>query len=96
LAGRKLDPQPFAPTPSFWSDQFGLRIQGLGAFALAEEHVLLGGDLERIEEGAVVGAVRGSRLVGLVGVGTGAVVLRPYRPLLGKAAGELMSSRLAA
>jgi 3-phenylpropionate/trans-cinnamate dioxygenase ferredoxin reductase component len=96
LAGRKLDPQPFAPTPSFWSDQFGLRIQGLGAFALAEEHVLLGGDLERIEEGAVVGAVRGSRLIGLVGVGTGAVVLRPYRPLLGKAAGELMSSRLAA
>ena len=90
LAGRELDRQPAAPTPSFWSDQFDLRIQGLGAFALADEQVVLEGDLERIEHGVVAGAVRTGRLVGLIGLGVGAMALRRYRQLLGEAAGELL------
>lgn len=95
LAGRKLDPQPFTPTPSFWSDQFDLRIQSLGAFALADEQIVFEGDLRHVEQGVVVGATRGGRLIGLVSVGTGAVALRRYRPFLGQPADEGPSSQAA-
>ena len=95
LAGRELDPQPFTPTPSFWSDQFDLRIQGLGAFALADEQIVFEGDLKHVEQGVVVGATRGGRLAGLIGIGTGAVVPRRYRQLLGQSTDECFSSRTA-
>ena len=93
LTGRELDPQPFTATPSFWSDQFDLRIQGLGAFALADELMVFEGDLQHVERGVVLGATRGGRLVGLIAVGTGAAALRRYRPFLGQPIDECLSGQ---
>ncbi len=86
----------FAPLPSFWSDQFELRIQGLGAFALADNHVLLEGDPDRIESGAVLGAMRNGELIGVVGVSLGAASMRRYRELLLRSAEDRRPARQAA
>lgn len=43
LTGEDLDGDAFAPLPSFWSDQFDLRLQSFGAPALADRAVLLEG-----------------------------------------------------
>jgi 3-phenylpropionate/trans-cinnamate dioxygenase ferredoxin reductase component len=58
---------PFMPLPSFWSDQYDMRLQSFGAPALG------GGDI-RVLEGdlrgeAVVGYHRSGRLVGVVMLG---------------------------
>ncbi|MEV8630320.1 FAD-dependent oxidoreductase [Streptosporangium sp. NPDC051023] len=80
------DPVPFAPLPTFWSDQYGLRIQSFGAPAL-------GGDDIRVLEGdlggeVVVGYHDGGRLVGVVMIGLPSAVAR-YRT-------ELMNTPTAA
>lgn len=67
LVGAEPDPAPFAPIPSFWSDQYELRLQSFGA-------VDLGGRDVRVLEGdpadeVVVGYHRGGRLVGVVLIG---------------------------
>ncbi len=82
LNGDLVGDDPFTPLPSFWSDQFELRIQGLGAFALADDRVLLEGDPDRIDSGAVLGAMRNGELIGVVGVSLGAPTMRRYRQLL--------------
>lgn len=46
-AGRLLrgpDVEPHAPVPSFWSDQFGVRLQGVGMPGLADEVAVVEGD----------------------------------------------------
>ncbi|MBF8184314.1 FAD-dependent oxidoreductase [Nonomuraea sp. K274] len=70
---------PCSPIPSFWSDQFGIRLQGVGLPALADETRLVEGDpasgrfvAEYRRAGALVGAVTG---------GTARALL-PYRRLL--------------
>ncbi|CNE94363.1 NAD(P)H-nitrite reductase [Mycobacterium tuberculosis] len=70
---------PFRPLPSFWSDQYGVRLQSFGAPGLG------GGDI-RVLEGdlggeAVVGYHRGGRLVGVVMLGCARSQAR-YRKLL--------------
>lgn len=48
IAARETGRAPatiFAPLPAFWSDQHGLRLQGFGSPALADETCLLEGDL---------------------------------------------------
>jgi 3-phenylpropionate/trans-cinnamate dioxygenase ferredoxin reductase subunit len=64
LVGEEPDETPFAPVPSFWSDQYDLRLQSFGA-------VELGGDDVRVLEkdpagGIVVGYHRAGDLVGVV------------------------------
>ncbi|MBO1418628.1 NAD(P)/FAD-dependent oxidoreductase [Streptomyces sp. FH025] len=72
LAGAPVDSPPFAPLPSFWSDQFEYRLQSFGAPALgtADARVLDGdpaGDL-------LVGYHVQDRLVGVVALGGPAAV----------------------
>jgi NADPH-dependent 2,4-dienoyl-CoA reductase/sulfur reductase-like enzyme len=56
--------EPFAPVPSMWTDQFGVRIQSVGLPLFADEAILLQGSVEArrflvvySERGRVVGAV---------------------------------------
>ena len=67
LTGGGLDPAPFAPLPSFWSDQYEHRLQSFGAPALGLDDVrplsgVDGGDL-------LVGYHRDGRLVGVAALG---------------------------
>ncbi|MBI4940674.1 MAG: FAD-dependent oxidoreductase [Actinobacteria bacterium] len=66
LAGADPDPAPFAPMPSFWSDQYGARIQSFGSLGVADTVRVLEGDLDGE---FVAGYERGGELVGVVGVG---------------------------
>jgi 3-phenylpropionate/trans-cinnamate dioxygenase ferredoxin reductase subunit len=71
LTGAELDPQPFAPVPSFWSDQYDITIQCFGAPELADDVEVVDGDTD----GPFVAAYRraepgGAELVAAVGVGT--------------------------
>jgi 3-phenylpropionate/trans-cinnamate dioxygenase ferredoxin reductase subunit len=64
LVGEAPDETPFAPVPTFWSDQYDLRLQSFGS-------VELGGDDVRVLEqdpagGIVVGYHRTGDLVGVV------------------------------
>jgi NADPH-dependent 2,4-dienoyl-CoA reductase/sulfur reductase-like enzyme len=73
LAGRELDPAPFAPVPSFWSDQYGDRLQSFGAPGLGDAVELLEGDLDG---DFVVAYRRAGALVGVAGIGLMASLLR--------------------
>lgn len=67
--------QVFAPMPSFWSNQFDIKLQAYGLPGLADDVTILEGDLS----GEVaVGYHRAGTLVGVVGVGLKAALL-PYR-----------------
>lgn len=83
LTGAEVDSPPFAPLPSYWSDQFEFRLQSFGAPALGTGDArVLSGDLAGE---AVVGYHAAGRLVGVVAVGgaaaTAAAAAR-YRPAL--------------
>jgi NADPH-dependent 2,4-dienoyl-CoA reductase/sulfur reductase-like enzyme len=68
LAGSFEDSR-FAPVPSFWSDQYDVRIQSFGAVGLGGEDVrVIEGDLD---DEVAVGYYDGRRLVGVVMVGLG-------------------------
>jgi hypothetical protein len=62
----ELPPGRFAPMPSFWSDQFEVRLQSFGAPDLGEQVRVLEGDLDG---DFVAGYLRGGHLVGVAGVG---------------------------
>ena len=66
LSGTGIDEHPFAPIPSFWSDQYDLRIQSFGAVGLGDDVRVLEGDLD---DDVVVGYHRDGRLVGVVLIG---------------------------
>jgi NADPH-dependent 2,4-dienoyl-CoA reductase/sulfur reductase-like enzyme len=64
-----LDAPAFSPVPTFWSDQYGVRIQSFGLPALGLDDVgVLAGDLQAE---AAVGYHRDEGLVGLVLFGMG-------------------------
>lgn len=67
LNGTERNAAPFAPLPTFWSDQHGFRIQSFGAPLLGRDDVrILHGD----PEGDVVaGYHTGGRLIGVVALG---------------------------
>lgn len=67
LAARAPDPEPFAPVPSFWSDQYGLTVQCFGAPELADAVEVVGGTLDGPFTAAYL---RSGRPVAVVGVGT--------------------------
>ena len=72
---------PFEPIPSFWSDQFDVRIKSYGMPGLADPDGvrLLEGDLA---DECVIGYHRGSELMGVVGIGMVRVV-NSYRAKVG-------------
>jgi NADPH-dependent 2,4-dienoyl-CoA reductase/sulfur reductase-like enzyme len=67
---------PCDPVPSFWSDQFGVRIQGVGLPALADETRLIEGD--PAGDRFVAEFLRAGELVGAVTAGAARALL-PYR-----------------
>ncbi|WP_204273883.1 oxidoreductase C-terminal domain-containing protein, partial [Stenotrophomonas maltophilia] len=70
LNGQELTGSRFDPLPSFWSDQFDMRIQGFGAPALADRREVVAGSISadgHLGSGFAVACYRGSRLVAMVG-----------------------------
>ena len=67
LTGAAPDGTPFAPVPSFWSDQYNLRLQSFGAPDLGADDVrILEGDLDTE---VAVGYHDQDRLVGVAMIG---------------------------
>ncbi len=64
LDGDAPDTTPFAPVPSFWSDQLDLRFQSFGSPALADEIRVEEGDVDRLAEGLLATYHRAGRRVG--------------------------------
>jgi 3-phenylpropionate/trans-cinnamate dioxygenase ferredoxin reductase subunit len=87
LEGRELDTDVFAPLPSFWSDQFELRLQGYGAPGLGDNTEMLEGSLDGATEGqpTAVGYLRGEHVVGVVLIGVPPAHHQQYRGLVGTA-----------
>ncbi len=74
--------QTFAPMPSFWSNQFDLKLQAYGLPGLADEVTILEGDLAG---DVAIGYLRAGTLVGVVGLGLKAALL-PYRQQIAEGA----------
>jgi NADPH-dependent 2,4-dienoyl-CoA reductase/sulfur reductase-like enzyme len=68
LVGDPLDEKPFAPVPTFWSEQYDVRLQSFGLPELGDVRVLEG-SLDDLRGGVVVGYVRDGVLVGVVMAG---------------------------
>lgn len=70
LAGAASPEQPFAPVPSFWSDQGALRIQGFGVPALADHSEVVTGTIssDGLQAGTVVEYRRDDTLVAIVSI----------------------------
>jgi NADPH-dependent 2,4-dienoyl-CoA reductase/sulfur reductase-like enzyme len=77
---------PFEPIPSFWSDQFDVRLKSYGMPGLADPDGirLLEGDLG---DECVIGYHRGDDLMGVVGIGMVRVV-NSYRDKVGLGRGD--------
>lgn len=85
LRGAAVDDNPFRPLPSFWSDQYTLRIQSFGAPSDELEIHLLEGDLDDpdcLESGVAVGYRRDGALVGVVLLGVPPARYREFRDLV--------------
>ncbi|MEV5987488.1 FAD-dependent oxidoreductase [Streptomyces sp. NPDC052051] len=82
LHGTDAELAPFAPLPTFWSDQHEFRLQSFGAPALGKDDVrVLDGDPDT---DVVVGYHRDGRLIGVVALGgpAAAGAAARYRPQL--------------
>ena len=71
--------EKFAPTPSFWSDQFEMHILAFGLLSLANEVKLIHGE---IENDCVFGYYRDGQMVGVCGIGMRSTV-QGYRAQVG-------------
>lgn len=63
---------PFAPIPSFWSDQYDMHILAYGLLALADESKLIAGELDGE---CVFGYYREGKMVGVCGIGMRTTVM---------------------
>lgn len=63
---------PFAPIPSFWSDQYDMHILAYGLLALADEVKLIAGELSGE---CVFGYYREGKMVGVCGIGMRTTVM---------------------
>lgn len=88
------EPAPgFAPMPSFWSDQHGMRLQSFGAPALADAIRIAEGRLDRLgQEPCLVEYLQGGRLIGLLGLGLSPAHLTRHRPRLDAALNETVAA----
>lgn len=86
IAAKELgtEPEPgFAPMPSFWSDQYGMRVQAFGAPALATTQTVVEGDLGQIGEAPViVEYARDGVLLGVIGLGAPPALIAKHRARL--------------
>lgn len=86
LQGRPPAGAAFDPIPSFWSDQFGVRLQSIGMPALADERSVLEGSFAAIGQpdagGLAVGYQRAGKLVGVVTIGLPPARQGHYRNML--------------
>ncbi|GGJ22540.1 NAD(P)/FAD-dependent oxidoreductase [Paenarthrobacter histidinolovorans] len=77
-------PEPAIPLPSFWSNQFDLKIQGVGSPNLATRIVELEGSAKTPHDGVVMGYYQDEALVAVVSVGLPADRQLHYRQLVDK------------
>jgi 3-phenylpropionate/trans-cinnamate dioxygenase ferredoxin reductase component len=85
LAGRQPDRTPFSPLPTFWSDQFDLRLQSMGMPALATRSDVLEGSLSSLSAkdcGVAVGYWLGDTLIGIITIGMPVARLSEFRAML--------------
>jgi NADPH-dependent 2,4-dienoyl-CoA reductase/sulfur reductase-like enzyme len=75
-------PEPAIPLPSFWSNQFELKIQGVGSPNLATRIVELEGSAKTPQDGVVMGYYQDEALVAVVSVGLAADRQLHYRQLV--------------
>lgn len=75
----ELAAQPFMPLPSFWSDQYDMKIQGFGMPGLADRYELVAGE---ISDELVMGYFRGEILIGVVGIGMTSEVMKYRKELV--------------
>ena len=75
----ELAAQPFMPLPSFWSDQYDMKIQGFGMPGLADRYELLAGELS---DELVMGYFKGEILIGVVGIGMTSEVMKYRKELV--------------
>lgn len=80
--------EPFAPVPSFWSDQYDLHLLAYGLPVLGAEAEVLDGDPDG---DCVIGYFRDDRLVGAAGIGAGRSLHR-YRSRIGASRSELATA----
>ena len=85
-------PQPHAAVPSFWSEIFGVRIQGLGAPHFGTRSVVLEGSLEAVEDGVCVAYDRDGILIGVVTVGLPPAHILRFREHLGRLLTDLTAA----
>ncbi|MCX6416444.1 MAG: FAD-dependent oxidoreductase [Actinobacteria bacterium] len=69
----------FMPLPSFWSDQYDMKIQGFGMPGLADRYELVAGELS---DELVMGYFRGEILIGVVGIGMTSEVMKYRKELV--------------
>jgi NADPH-dependent 2,4-dienoyl-CoA reductase/sulfur reductase-like enzyme len=65
LAGRDGS-RPFTPVPRFWTEQYGMRIQGSGVPAMGKDTTTLAGSQK--DHRTITGFIDDGRLVGMVGL----------------------------
>lgn len=86
LAARQAGAEPparFAPLPSFWSDQHGLRLQSFGAPGLGDAVQVLEGDLARLGQSpCLIEYRRAGNPVGILGLGAPPAALAQHRARL--------------
>jgi len=75
----ELAAQSFMPLPSFWSDQYDMKIQGFGMPGLADRYELVAGE---ISDELVMGYFRGEILIGVVGIGMTSEVMKYRKELV--------------
>ena len=75
----ELAAQPFMPLPSFWSDQYDMKIQGFGMPGLADRYELVAG---KLSDELVMGYFKGEILIGVVGIGMTAEVMKYRKELV--------------
>lgn len=96
IAAREAGGEPpadFAPMPSFWSDQHGLRLQSFGAPAMADEIRVIEGALDRIgADPCLVEYRRAGVPVGLLGLGAPPALIARHRPLLDAALARTLAA----
>lgn len=86
-------PARFAPLPSFWSDQHGLRLQSFGAPGLGDDIRVLEGSLASLGQApCLVEYSRAGCPVGLLGLGAAPAALALHRARLETALNETLAA----